>query len=51
MPRKVDTSFVDSLSPSFAQLFLDRVASSGSLEAYRYPKGSRLGVRHLAAGR
>lgn len=41
MPRKVDLSFVDSLSPNFAQLFLDRVAASGSLEAYRYPKGDQ----------
>jgi long-chain acyl-CoA synthetase len=39
MPRNVDTSFVDNLTPNFAQLFLDRVAASGSLEAYRYPKG------------
>src|SRR5690349_11455161 len=60
MPRNVDTSFVDKLTPSFAQLFLDRVASSGSLEAYRYPKGDgwesvtwdQAGdrVTHLAAG-
>jgi long-chain acyl-CoA synthetase len=39
MPRQVDTSFVDHLTPSFAQLFLDRVAQSGPGEAYRYPKG------------
>jgi long-chain acyl-CoA synthetase len=60
MPRNVDTSFVDRLSPSFAQLFLDRVAESGPLEAYRYPKGDgwesatwqQAGdrVAHLAAG-
>jgi long-chain acyl-CoA synthetase len=39
MPRITDPSFVDKLTPNFAQLFLDRVAKSGSLEAYRYPKG------------
>jgi long-chain acyl-CoA synthetase len=40
MPRTIDPSFVDSMTPSFAQLFLDRVAKSSSLEAYRFPKGS-----------
>jgi long-chain acyl-CoA synthetase len=40
MPRNIDSSFVDTMTPNFAQLFLDRVASSGSLEAYRYPSGS-----------
>jgi len=60
MPRTVDTSFVDHLAPSFAQLFLDRVAQSGPLEAYRYPVGDRWEsvtwqqagerVNHLAAG-
>jgi len=39
MPRNIDPSFVDDLTPNFAQLFLDRVAKSSSLEAYRYPKG------------
>jgi long-chain acyl-CoA synthetase len=39
MPRKIDTSFVEHLTPNFAQLFLDRVAKSGPLEAYRFPKG------------
>jgi long-chain acyl-CoA synthetase len=39
MPRDIDPSFVDNLTPSFAQLFLDRVASSPGLEAYRYPAG------------
>ena len=39
MPRNIDPSFVDHLTPSFAQLFLDRVAKSSSLEAYRFPKG------------
>ncbi|QIG42717.1 AMP-binding protein [Nocardioides anomalus] len=39
MSRQVDTSFVDHLTPSFAQLFLDRVAESGPGEAYRFPKG------------
>jgi long-chain acyl-CoA synthetase len=39
MPRITDSSFVDNLTPNFAQLFLDRVAKSSSLEAYRYPKG------------
>jgi long-chain acyl-CoA synthetase len=39
MPRITDPSFVDHLTPNFAQLFLDRVAKSSALEAYRYPKG------------
>lgn len=60
MSRKVDTSFVDNLTPSFAQLFLDRVASSGPREAYRFPRGDQWEsvtwqqagdrVTHLAAG-
>ncbi|MXG91063.1 AMP-dependent synthetase/ligase [Nocardioides flavescens] len=37
MPRTVDPSFVDLLTPSFAQLFLDRVAASSPREAFRYP--------------
>src|SRR6188472_1788837 len=40
MPRNIDPSFVDTMTPNFAQLFLDRVANSSSLEAYRFPKGS-----------
>jgi long-chain acyl-CoA synthetase len=40
MPRNIDPSFVDKMTPNFAQLFLDRVAKSSSLEAYRFPKGS-----------
>ena len=40
MARNIDPSFVDQLTPNFAQLFLDRVAKSGSLEAYRFPQGS-----------
>jgi long-chain acyl-CoA synthetase len=39
MPRKIDASFVDHMTPNFAQLFLDRVAKSGPLEAYRFPRG------------
>ena len=39
MPRDIDPSFVDHLTPSFAQLFLDRAAKSPGLEAYRYPVG------------
>ena len=39
MPRNIDPSFVDQMTPNFAQLFLDRVAKSSSLEAYRFPKG------------
>ncbi|WP_372735278.1 long-chain fatty acid--CoA ligase [Nocardioides sp.] len=34
-----DTSFVDNLKPSMAVSFYDRVASSGSNEAFRYPEG------------
>ncbi len=51
MPRNIDPSFVDSLTPNFAQLFLDRVAKSSTLEAYRFPQGRRLGVGDLEAGR
>ncbi len=60
MPRNVDQSFVDHLTPNFAQLFVDRVAKSSALEAYRYPVGDtwesvtwqQAGdrVSHLAAG-
>ncbi len=60
MPRNIDPSFVDNLTANFAQLFLDRVAKSATLEAYRYPKGDawesitwqQAGdrVSHLAAG-
>jgi len=60
MPRNVDPSFVDHLTPNFAQLFLDRVAKSSGLEAYRFPVGEtwesvtwqQAGdrVTHLAAG-
>ena len=39
MPRNIDPSFVDTMTPNFAQLFLDRVAKSSSLEAYRFPTG------------
>ena len=39
MPRITDPNFVEHLTPNFAQLFLDRVAKSSSLEAYRFPKG------------
>src|SRR3954452_17124107 len=39
MSRIIDPTFVDRLTPNFAQLFLDRVAKSSSLEAYRFPKG------------
>ena len=51
MPRNIDPSFVDKMTPNFAQLFLDRVAKSSSLEAYRFPKGSDVGVGDLEAGR
>jgi long-chain acyl-CoA synthetase len=40
MPRNIDPSFVNTMTPNFAQLFLDRVAKSSALEAYRFPKGS-----------
>ena len=60
MPRNVDPSFVDNLTPNFAQLFLDRVAKSSGREAYRFPVGDtwesvtwqQAGdrVTHLAAG-
>src|SRR3954466_4245448 len=40
MPRKTDPSFVEHMAPNFAQLFLDRVAKSSALEAYRFPKGA-----------
>ncbi len=40
MPRNIDPSFVDKMTPNFAQLFLDRVAKSSTQEAYRFPKGA-----------
>src|SRR3954462_7884860 len=40
MPRIIDPSFVEHMAPNFAQLFLDRVAKSSALEAYRFPKGA-----------
>ena len=39
MPINYDTSFVDTLSPNVAVLFLDRVAKSPDREAFRYPQG------------
>ena len=39
MPRTIDTSFVDNLKPSMAEMFFDRVAKSGPNEAFRYPVG------------
>jgi long-chain acyl-CoA synthetase len=60
MSRTIDPSFVDTMTPNFAQLFLDRVATSSSREAYRFPQGTawesvtwkQAGdrVAHLAAG-
>jgi long-chain acyl-CoA synthetase len=40
MSRITDPNFVEHLTPNFAQLFLDRVAKSSALEAYRFPNGS-----------
>ena len=34
-----DPSFVDNLTQNVAVQFLDRVAASGSKEAFRYPRG------------
>lgn len=39
MPSTADASFVDHLTPNVALQFLERVASSPSAEAYRYPAG------------
>jgi long-chain acyl-CoA synthetase len=39
MPANMDASFISSLPPNVAVQFLDRVAKSGSSEAFRYPKG------------
>ena len=39
MPVQYDATFVDNLKPNVAVLFLDRVATSPSSEAFRYPKG------------
>jgi len=36
---RVDPGFVDHLTQNFAVQFLDRVAASADLEAYRYPRG------------
>lgn len=37
--KNVDASFVDHLTQNFAVQFLDRVAASADLEAFRYPRG------------
>jgi long-chain acyl-CoA synthetase len=60
MPITHDTSFLDHMPPNVALQFLDRVATSGSREAFRYPRGdawesvtwAEAGdrVRRLAAG-
>jgi long-chain acyl-CoA synthetase len=39
MPINYDSSFVDRLAPNVAVQFLDRVAASPDLEAYRFPRG------------
>jgi long-chain acyl-CoA synthetase len=39
MPIHYDETFVDNLKPNVAVLFLDRVATSPSSEAFRYPQG------------
>jgi long-chain acyl-CoA synthetase len=39
MPIQYDETFVDNLKPNVAVLFLDRVATSPSSEAFRYPQG------------
>jgi long-chain acyl-CoA synthetase len=39
MPINTDPSFVDTMSPNVAVLFLDRVAKSPDREAFRYPQG------------
>jgi long-chain acyl-CoA synthetase len=41
MPINTDPSFVDHLAPNVAVQFLDRVAKSPDVEAYRYPVGER----------
>lgn len=40
MPINYDTSFVDHLAPNMAVQFLDRVATSSDLEAFRFPQGT-----------
>jgi long-chain acyl-CoA synthetase len=60
MPITHDTSFLDHMPQNVALQFLDRVATSGSREAFRFPRGdawesvtwSQAGdrVRRLAAG-
>jgi len=39
MPVKYDSSFVNSLKPSMAVMFFDRVAKNPGNEAFRYPVG------------
>ena len=39
MPINHDTSFVDTLAPNVAVMFLDRVAKSPDSEAFRFPSG------------
>ncbi len=60
MPITHDTSFLDHMPPNVALQFLDRVATSGNREAFRFPRGdawesitwNQAGerVRRLAAG-
>ena len=38
-PTAVDPAFVDNLTQNFAIQFLDRVAASADLEAFRFPRG------------
>ena len=45
MPRNIDPSFVDTMTPNVAVQFLDRVAKSPAREAYPLPGGRRRGSR------
>ena len=51
MPNTIDASFIDSLPPNVAVQFLERVAKSAAARGVPLPRGRRLEVRHLEAGR
>ncbi len=51
MPTKIDASFIDSLPANVAVQFLERVAKSPAARGLPLPRGRRLEVRLLEAGR
>ena len=41
MPTTIDAKLIDNLPPNVARMFLERVAASGSAEAFRFPVGDQ----------